>query len=126
MSEAIRPSVPDPEGLIARLRAEEPEALQAAYRIAFGGEVGRFVLAHILAQGGSGQPRGPDMGGEARAWWDGKMALAIEIMTLAGFDRFDAAVTTLAQSDQMEGRDHERSSFSRPDGGDRVILDGGD
>lgn len=126
MTEAVHPSVPDAEGLIARLRAQEPEALQAAYRIAFGGEVGRYVMAHILADAGLARHRGRDLGGEARAYIDGGVDRALAIMKLAGFDEADAAVTTLSMSDQMEGRNHERSSFSGPDSGDRVILDGGD
>jgi hypothetical protein len=124
VSEAVHPSVPDPEGLIARLRAEEPEALQAAYRIAFGGEIGRYVMAHILADAGLARHRGWEPSGERRAYHDGGVDRALAIMKLAGFDQYDAAVTTLSMSDQMQGREHERSSFSGPD--ERPILDGDD
>lgn len=110
MSEAVHPSVPDPEALAARLRAKDEGALAQAYRICFGGEVGRYVLAHILAEAGIGQVRGPDMGGEARAFWDGRMATAITIMNRAGADEASAAVTVLSESDKLEGRNDERSA----------------
>ncbi|WP_332772944.1 hypothetical protein [Phenylobacterium sp.] len=116
MSEA-RPIIPDPEGLIAALRRRDEGALAQAYRICFGGEIGRFVLASILADAGLGAVRGGDFTGEARAYHDGRLDNALTIMNRAGFDQFSATTTVLDESDQLKGRDDERSSgaFGGPD-----------
>jgi hypothetical protein len=110
---------PPPDLLAQRLRDEDDRAIAEAYRRTFDGEVGRLVLAHILLTAGVGLSRGPDFGAEARAWVDGRQALAIEVMNLAKFDQPSAVATVLAGSNMMEGRDHERdddrSGFSRPD-----------
>lgn len=112
----VRPSIPDPEGLAARLAVQDPEALGEAYRLVFTGEIGRFVLAHILADAGVGQPRGPEMGARERMYQDGRQDQALQIMNRAGFEQRSAVVAVLDESNQLKGRDDERAAeFGRPD-----------
>jgi hypothetical protein len=103
----------DAQALIAGLRARDEKALEQAYRLTFGTEWGRQVLAHVLFEAGVGAERGPELRGKQRAWADGHAACAQRIMRRAGFDEASAAVMVL--SDQLEGRDDEPGSRPRDD-----------
>lgn len=98
----------DTHAILAALRSEEPGAMTQAYRQVFGGELGRLVLAHILAEAGVGRRFGGELTAQALAYHQGGHDVALEILDRAGFDPASAALLTITGS--LEGRDDERSA----------------
>lgn len=104
--------------LARRLREApgEPEAVAQAYGHVFGSALGRFVLGHILREAKLGERRPRDLGFEARAYMDGAAFVALAIAEHAQFDAAAVAVSLLDPSDDLKGRDDERSEhYGRPD-----------
>lgn len=91
----------DAHALIARLRAGDEAAFAEAYRITFGGDLGRLVLVDICAGAGVGQKYGgaPDLW--STGYHHGGHDLALDILTRAGFDQ--ASAITMVMTEQLEG-----------------------
>lgn len=105
----------DSHALIARVRAGDSEALAEAYRITFGHELGRLVLADVAQQAGIG---GKYMGAPdpySIGHHQGGHDLAVDLLNSAGFDQASAIAMTM--TGQLEGRDDEQSAlpFAEPD-----------
>lgn len=103
----------DTHAVMAALRKGDEGAFNQAYRIVFGNEMGRTVLAHILAEGGVGRPFGGELSQLGMAYHQGAHDYACEIRDRAGFDPSSAVVLTM--TGQLEGRDDEPSAFAEPD-----------
>lgn len=102
MSEPI--SAIDGPALIAAVRAGNSEALERAYRMTFGHDMGRLVLAHHLWSCGVGQP----LGTNNLKFAAGKIDAALELAAMAGFDASAVAVAVL--TDDLEETGHEGSA----------------
>lgn len=100
------PSAIDGQRLIFEVRRGDPDAIERAYKITFGHDLGRLVLAHHLAECGVGNPLGPDNLKYAAGRHDGALALALK----AGFDQ--AAVAVAVLTDNLEERTDESSGFA--------------
>ncbi|WP_217433771.1 hypothetical protein [Caulobacter sp. S45] len=92
--------------LLADLRALNPVAIAQAYRMTFGGQVGRFVLTHWMADCGVGRAQGPGVSAEDRTYLAGRHDAAIDLMSSAGFDQPSAVLATLTE--QLGDMDNER------------------
>lgn len=99
----------DADALMARLRAGDEAAIERAYKMTFAGEVGRFVLAHIMAQGGVGQIQGPNVIEGDRHYLAGRHDHALEVHNRCGFDQPHAIVQVLTDT-ILEGTADERDS----------------
>jgi hypothetical protein len=112
---AAEPPPFDAHALIARMRAGDEEARAEAYRIAFGNDLGRFVLTDILAMAGVGQKYGgaPDL--YSIGFHQGGHDLAVDIAAAAGFDQASLAVLPLTET--LEGPTYEPSAtpYADPD-----------
>lgn len=97
----------DTHALMARLRAQDPAAIAQAYRMTFGSDLGRLVLAHHLAASGVGQIFGPDMDPVESRYRQGRHDGALDLFSRAGFDLASAAL--MVMTGQLEGRDDERA-----------------
>lgn len=100
----------DSHALIARLRDDDAEALAEAYRLTFGTEWGRAVLADIAAKAGVGCK----YGGTATdpysiGYHQGGHDLAVDLLTGAGFDQ--ASAISMVMTGRLEGRDDEPSAL---------------
>jgi hypothetical protein len=89
--------------LIAELRAGNRERIDHAYRLVFGSELGRLVLADHLACCGFGDP----LGREALEYKAGMIDAALDLANKARFDRSSLAAAIL--TDQLEGSQDEPS-----------------
>ena len=98
----------DTHALIPRMRAQDEDAITEAYRITFGSDVGRQVLADILATGGVGQCYGGSGDLYGVGYHQGGHDLALEILERAGFDQASAIAAVM--TNQLEGRDDEQSA----------------
>lgn len=98
MSETV--SAIDGRALAALIRQGDGDALDRAYKVTFGNELGRLVLAHHLSECGVGNALGPDNLKYAAGMHDGALSLASK----AGFDQAAIAVGVL--TDELEERDH--------------------
>lgn len=102
----------DTHAVLAKLRAQDDEAgvaMAQAYRIVFGGELGRLVLADIAAQAGVGRRFGsPELTPHTLAYQQGGHDVACEILDRAGFD--PPSVVLMTMTGHLEGRDDELSS----------------
>jgi hypothetical protein len=98
------PALPqiDAARLIADVRRRDEKALDEAYRLTFGGELGRLVLADHLVSNGVGRP----LGREATPYDLGAHDAALFLASCAGFDEASVAVAVL--TDNLEGPDYER------------------
>lgn len=103
MSEADTPKF-DAARLIAEVRRGEPGAIEQAYKVTFGNDLGRLVLAHHLAECGVGNA----LGAEALKYKAGVHDAAISLASKAGFDQAAIAVGVL--TDNLEERSDEQSS----------------
>lgn len=114
---APAPAAPlfDSHALIARVRGQDEEALKEAYRIVFGNELGRLVLADMAAMAGVGMKYGgaPDL--YSVGFHQGGHDLALDVIGRAGFDQ--ASAISMVMTGQLEGRDDEQSAgvFSEVD-----------
>lgn len=105
---ASEPPAFDAHALIARVRAQDPEAISEAYRRVFGHDLGRLVLADLAVMGGVGMKYAgpPDL-------WSlghhiGGHDLALDIIERAGFDQ--ASAVAMVMTGELEGRDDELSA----------------
>jgi hypothetical protein len=89
--------------LIEEMRKGNPEAVARAYRVTFGSELGRLVLADHAAEMSVGSVLGPNAGD----YLVGKHDAAVELMHKAGFDQFSIAVAVL--TDKLEGQTDDGS-----------------
>jgi hypothetical protein len=103
----------DRAALIAAMRRRDPRALREAYRRTFANELGRLVLADILATAGIGMVRGKDIAPDQRSYHDGRHDLAVEIMNSSGFDQASAVVMTM--TDDLQGAEHDFTDDDRAD-----------
>lgn len=99
--------------LIADIRAGDPRALDGAYRVTFGTELGRLVLAHHLQDCGVGNA----LGGQDLAYRAGRHDGALALAAKAGFDAASIAVAVL--TDQLQEPDNDGSSHLGLAGDDR-------
>lgn len=99
----------DTHALIARLRADDEAAREEAYRIVFGSQIGREVLADICLQAGVGGRYGgaPDL--YSLGYHQGGHDLALEILARARFDQ--ASAINMAMTGQLEGTFDEQSAI---------------
>jgi hypothetical protein len=99
----------DAAKLMADLRRGDAVAIEQAYRVTFGSDLGRLVLTHHLVECGFGEPLG-DSGLKYKA---GKIDGALMLAAMA---RIDPAALAVAQlTDTLEERhDHESSRYSEP------------
>ena len=114
--EAEEPALPafDTAALVARLKADDEEALAQAYRLTFGTEWGRYVLAHILSEGGVGRKFHGRLEGKDLAYHQGAHDFALEIFDRAGHGPADAVVTVM--TGHVEGHSHvHETEFAEPD-----------
>lgn len=102
MSES--PSAIDGARLIAEVRRGDPDALDRAYKMTFGHDLGRLVLAHHLHECGVGQP----LGKKGLKYAAGKHDAAIDLAAKAGFD--EAALAVAVLTDELEERTNDPSS----------------
>lgn len=102
----------DGHALIARLRAGDDEALNEAYRLVFGGEMGRLVLADLAREAGVGGKYGghPDL--YSVGYHQGGHDLAVDLMGRAGLDQ--ASAITMVLNGRLEGSEDERSAQPDP------------
>lgn len=103
----------DTFAVLADLRRGNEDALAQAYRIVFGTELGRLVLAHILAEAGIGRTFGSALTRDQMAYHQGAHDEGCRIRDRAGFD--PASTVLLTMTGSLEGRDDELSSFAEPD-----------
>lgn len=120
----MRPPEFDTHALIARLRADDEEARQEAYRIVFGSQLGREVLADIALQAGVGGRYGgaPDL--YSVGYHQGGHDHALEILDRARFDR--ASAIAMVMTGQLEGTVDETSATPGPDFADPEPIFGDD
>lgn len=92
----------DSAALIARVRAQDSEAIAEAYRVVFGSDLGRLVLADICAMAGVGQK----YAGPPDKWSVGHHLgghdLALDILDRAGFDQ--ASAVSMVMTGHLEGQ----------------------
>lgn len=95
--------------LVDAMRHADTDEAQVAerrlYQALFSNPLGRAVLMHLLAKNGVGAVRGPNRPGENRAYEDGRMDAALEIMNAAGFDQ--ASAVGMVVTDNLEGQEHD-------------------
>ena len=85
----------DAKRLIADLRKDDPAAVRQAYRWVFASDLGRFVLAHFMADCGVGTPFGLQASDTDVRYVAGQHDAALKLAGLAGFDRASVAVAEL-------------------------------
>jgi hypothetical protein len=73
----------------------DPVMIDAAYRRVFGGVEGHAVLLDLMSQSGLSMPRGPDVGGESRAYYDGAQGQVSYIMARLGLGAAAGAAVLL-------------------------------
>lgn len=96
-------SAVDGRALAALIRQGDDDALKRAYKVTFGNDLGRLVLAHHLQECGVGNALGPSKLKYAAGKHDGALSLASK----AGFDQAAIAVGVL--TDELEETGHEGS-----------------
>jgi hypothetical protein len=106
---AAEPPPFDTHALIAKLRAGDDRAIEEAYRLTFGSEWGRFVLAHIAAEAGVGQRFGGEASAVELAFHQGRHDGAIDILNRAHFD--PASTVTMVMTGRLEGSTDEQSAI---------------
>jgi hypothetical protein len=98
----------DARALIAAVRQGDETALDRAYRLTFGHEMGRLVLAHHLAQCGVGD----QLGAANLKYAAGKHDGALQLAAMAGFDPAAIAVGVLTGDLEESGHEEpERFAF---------------
>ncbi|MBI1684456.1 Bbp19 family protein [Caulobacter hibisci] len=99
----------DPSAAAQAVRYRDAEEMARRYRRVFGGQDGRTVLLDLLHLAGVAQIRPPGMSDGDRRHHDGRAALALEILALAGPDVVGATVGVMtADLVPPEGLDDDR------------------
>lgn len=94
----------DVRRLIADLKKNDPEAIGLAYRMTFGNELGRLVLAHHLNDCGVGMLIAAESDAQLRELV-GRHNAAIELAAKANFGQ--AAIVAAVLSGRLEEEPHE-------------------
>ena len=101
----------DAARLIADIRKGDPAAMDQAFKVTFGNDLGRLVLARHLADCGVGRQFNPAGWSDADLRYavgvhDGALDLAVK----AGFDQ--ASVIAALATDTLEGETDEEPAFN--------------
>lgn len=108
----------DAEKLVADIRKGDGTALQQAYRVTFGTEMGRIVLAHHLQECGVGNA----LGEKKLKYSAGRHDAALLLASKAGFDQASLAVAVLTD-DLRGGNDNgDQSSRTEPRFDDDITI----
>lgn len=97
----------DASGVAATVRTATPDQMRDLYARVFAGTMGQTVLLDILTKAQVAARRPSDaMGGEARAFHDGRADLALQIFEILGVDPIGVALGVMTAD--LKGSDHER------------------
>ncbi|MGH6955296.1 MAG: hypothetical protein ACREEW_01370 [Caulobacteraceae bacterium] len=109
----------DAARLIADVRKGDPAALAQAYKITFGHDLGRLVLAHHMAECGVGNALGGAQSAGALRYQAGRHDAALALASAAGFDQASIAVAVL--SDTLQGTQDD-DAFNHPSDPSAYVL----
>lgn len=99
--------------------ANDPKALDEAYRQLFSSVHGHAVLLDLIQAGGINHIRPPQMASDERAYGDGKAALVIEILERSGAGPIQSAsfLQTIAKLYSLMERAHDNRNIISPSAG---------
>lgn len=110
MADETAPPAFDAARLIADVRKGDPGALEQAYKVTFGNDLGRLALANFLASCGVGGRFGAGLSDADLRYAAGRHDAAIELASLAQFDQ--AAIIAALATDILEGNSDEEPAFN--------------
>jgi hypothetical protein len=87
--------------LIADIRRGDEDQIAKAYRITFGNDLGRLVLAHFLVECGVGNHLGAPERATAMFYQAGRHDAALELAARAGLDQTSVSVGVM--TDELQG-----------------------